>query len=204
VPATMADGAGRECVAGTYAGAGASSCLGTVCAAGTYGPAGATSATTATCVDCTAGGIPCPSTLVALAALVLCDPYWHLHFYASIHLGCLSSTLCVHIGISVSLTEGCAGLVCPCSTSSPYRDCVTLWPVPRALPCHVVAAHSASPPQARTTQRRGHQARRHASTALQASFRILPALTVAGNAPALILASAPFVPPSTWAASFSV
>jgi hypothetical protein len=66
---------------------------------------------------------------------------------------------------------------------------LTLWPAPRAY--HLVTAHLPHPPQARTTQRRGHQARRHASTAAQASCRILPALTVAGKAPALILASSP-------------
>ena len=64
---------------------------------------------------------------------------------------------------------------------------MTLWPAPRASSCHLATAHSASPPQARTP----HQlVPRCASIAAQASFRILPALTVAGNAPALILASA--------------
>jgi len=128
------------CIAGTYAGAGASSCLGTLCAPGTYGPAGATSATTiATCVNCPAGGTPCPSKVVALTIAR---------------------------------------------------------PAPRAVPCHLVAAHSASPPQAHTSQQLAPQC---VSTAAQASFRILSALT--GLTPALILASAPFVPSSIMAAS---
>jgi hypothetical protein len=69
-------------------------------------------------------------------------------------------------------------------------------PAPRAVPCHLVAAHSASPPQARMPQQ---LAPRCVSTAAQARFPILSALT--GLTPALILASAPFVPLSIMAAS---
>jgi hypothetical protein len=36
---------------------------------------------------------------------VLRDPYWHLHLYASIHHGCLSFTLCAHVGIPVHRAE---------------------------------------------------------------------------------------------------